>query len=78
MFIHDTTVPGTQTMIKLKSDISYKYEELPDGAQVRITTANPTALKAIYNFIRFQVKDHRTGDPMTVSKVPELSKPAKS
>ena len=76
MFIHDTTVPGTQTMIKLKSDISYKYEELPDGAQVRITTANPTALKAIHNFIRFQVKDHRTGDPMTVSKVPELSKPA--
>jgi hypothetical protein len=70
MFIHDTTVPGTQTMIKLKSDISYKYEDVPGGAQVRITTKNPKALQAIYNFMRFQIKDHRTGDPTIISASP--------
>jgi len=68
MFIHDTTVPGTQTMKRLKSDIAYKYEEVPGGAQVRITTANPKALLAIYNFMRFKIKDHRTNDPLTTSK----------
>ncbi len=67
MFIHDTTVPGTQTMKKLKSEISYKYEEIPNGAQVRLTTANPKGLQAIHNFMRFQIKDHRTGDPMVVT-----------
>lgn len=67
MFIHDTKVPGTDNMKRLRADITYKYEELPNGAQVRITTKNPKALQAIHNFMRFQVKDHRTGDPMTVS-----------
>jgi hypothetical protein len=67
MFIHDTTVPGTQTMKKLKAQIVDHYEDVPGGAQVRITTLDPTALQAIYKFMRFQIKDHRTGDVLTVS-----------
>ncbi len=67
MFIHDTTVPGTQTMKKLKGEITYAYEEIPNGAQVRLTTKNPKALQAIYNFMRFQIKDHRTSDQMTIT-----------
>jgi len=67
MFIHDTTVPGTQTMKRLKSDITYQYQELPNGAEVRMQTQNPQALQAIHNFMRFQIKDHRTGDPLTIA-----------
>jgi len=67
MFIHDTTVPGTQMMKKLRTAITYRYEELPNGAQVRMATTDPKALEAIYNFLRFQIKDHRTGDPTTIS-----------
>lgn len=33
-----------------------------------ITTANPKALKAIHEFLRFQIEDHRTGDPKIVQK----------
>ena len=29
---------------------------------MRIKTTNPDALKAIHDFLRFQIEDHHTGD----------------
>ncbi len=66
MFIHAQTPPGIDVMKRLKADIKYQYEEIERGAQVRITTNNTEALKAIYDFLRFQIDDHQTGD----AKVP--------
>ncbi len=62
MFIHDTTVPGTQNMKRLKDEIIYSYKDLPEGGEILIQTRNPLATQAIHNFLRFQIKDHRTGD----------------
>jgi hypothetical protein len=53
----------------LKSEISYAAEETPRGAQVRVTTRNAEAIKAIHQFLRFQIKEHRTGDPLEVTKL---------
>jgi hypothetical protein len=63
---HAQVPPGVTEMTRLKTDISYQYESLPSGGRVRIKTANPDALKAVYEFLRFQIKDHQTGDANTV------------
>ena len=66
MLIHDQLPPGVPTMQKLKSDIQYKFEETDQGARIRISTNNSEALQAIHEFLRFQIKEHKTGDPLDV------------
>ena len=66
MLIHDQIPPGVPTMRKLKSDIQYKFEETEQGAQIRISTNSPEALQAIYDFLRFQIKEHKTEDSLDV------------
>ncbi|HEY6401680.1 MAG TPA: hypothetical protein VI479_09750 [Blastocatellia bacterium] len=63
MLIHAQTPPGVPSMRSLKAEIKYEFEELERGGRVRISTSDPDAVKAIHEFLRFQIKDHRTGDP---------------
>jgi hypothetical protein len=69
MLIHDQIPPGVPVMQKLKSDIQYKFEETEQGARIRISTNSPAALRAIYDFLRFQIKEHKTGDSLDVGPV---------
>ena len=62
MFIHGTTPPGAPVMEKLHDQIHYKFQETETGARVRIRTADKQALKAVHEFLRFQIAEHRTGD----------------
>jgi hypothetical protein len=66
MLVHDQTPPGVPVMQKLKKDIQYKFEEMEQGARIRISTSSPEALQAIYEFLRFQIEEHKTGDPLKV------------
>ena len=68
MLIHDQTPPGAPVMKELKGKIKYDYEEIDRGAAVRISTKNPVALKAIHDFLRFQINEHKTGDSLIVNK----------
>lgn len=70
MFIHDTVPPGVEEMKHLKDQITYTAEKTAKGAQVRIATRSPQALIAVHEFLRFQIKDHRTGDPLVVQPNP--------
>jgi hypothetical protein len=65
--IHDRVLPGVPEMARLKDAITYRYEETERGARVRIATADPGAVEAVHAFLRAQIEDHRTGDPLTVS-----------
>jgi hypothetical protein len=67
-FVHAQTPPGVETMKRLQASIRYSAETLHDGARVKIQTTSPIALSAIHDFLRFQIKDHETGDPLTVVK----------
>lgn len=67
MFIHDRVPPGVPAMKRLKGQIHYQPEITERGAQVRISTSNPEAIKVIHAFLRFQIRDHRTGDPLQVT-----------
>ncbi len=62
MFIHGTTPPGAPVMEKLHDQIHYKFQETDAGALVRIRTADKQALKAVHEFLRFQIAEHQTGD----------------
>ena len=62
MFIHDTTPPGAPVMEKLHDQIHYKFQQTEAGARVRIQTADKQALKAVHEFLRFQIAEHQTGD----------------
>ena len=67
MFVHDTTPPGVPTMEKLHSEIHYQYEQTDTGAKISIQTENKKALEAVHDFLRFQITEHRTGDPSQVT-----------
>ena len=50
--------------MKSKHDsIEYVFEPMSNGGRVRITTTDAEALKAVHQFLTFQIDDHRTGDP---------------
>lgn len=67
MLIHVRTPPGVPTMKRLRSEIRYEVQDTPDGARVRVSSGNPKAVTAIHEFLKFQIRDHQTGDPTTVS-----------
>jgi hypothetical protein len=64
MFVHDQTPPGVATMTRLKAEIHYTYEETSNGGRVAISSENPEAVRAIHEFLRFQIKEHKTGDKL--------------
>lgn len=66
--VHGRVPDGVPTMDKLKADIKYSYEETPSGARVRIATTNAKALAAIHEFLKFQITEHKTGDPLSPGK----------
>ena len=64
MLVHNTTPPGVDIMAKLGDQIRYRYRNTSAGGKVEIATRNPQALRAIHDFLRFQISEHRTGDPI--------------
>jgi hypothetical protein len=58
-FVHAGEVPGTSVMRERRARISYRFSPLPGGGQVRITTSDPTARRAVHEFLAFQRREHR-------------------
>jgi hypothetical protein len=71
MLVHDRVPPGVPTLERLKSSVTYKFEENGRGGRIRITTGSAEALTAVHEFLRFQIADHQTGDPLEISKSTE-------
>ena len=55
-------------MQRLKKSIAYAYEESVSGGLVRIATADPEALNAVREFLRYQIREHHTGDSVNVPR----------
>ena len=68
MLIHAQTPPGVPVRKRLKAQIQYRFEQTANGGQVRIATKTSEAIAAIHEFLRFQIKDHGTGDSGQVEK----------
>ena len=63
--IHARVPDGVEVMKKLANAITYEYQEIERGGVVRLTTSDPAGIEAVHQFLRFQIKDHHTGDPTT-------------
>lgn len=63
---HGELPPGASAMSAEKRSITYRYEQQRDGASVVIETANAAAREAIHAFLRYQIVEHKTGDPLTI------------
>lgn len=70
MLIHSQNPPGVETMKRLREAIQYNLENTERGARIRITTKNAYAVAAVHEFLRFQIKDHQTGDSGEVTSAP--------
>jgi hypothetical protein len=65
--VHDTkAVPGVDAMKARAADLTFAFEEIGGGGHVRITGRTPEAIAAVHQFLRFQITDHKTGDPLVV------------
>jgi len=62
--VHAMVPPGSEAMARRAAAIRYRYEEIPAGGRVVIETDDPEALAAVHDFLRFQIEDHATGDPV--------------
>lgn len=69
MLVHDSKdVPGTAVLAKQKDRIAYRYRDTPMGGRVDIVTNDRDALAALHEFLAYQIREHQTGDPVTVTK----------
>ena len=67
MLVHDSAnVPGAKTMAARKAAIRYQYVETANGGRVNIFTTDREALDAVHAFLKYQIAEHKTGDPVTV------------
>ncbi|HXL22114.1 MAG TPA: hypothetical protein VOA78_06600 [Candidatus Dormibacteraeota bacterium] len=66
ILIHTQNPPGSETMKRLRGEIAYRLEKTEQGARIRIRTKNAEAVRAVHEFLRFQIADHQTGDSVEV------------
>ena len=60
---HREIPPGVPVMKDNRQKITYRYEDLAQGGAVRIETKDAGSLAAVHEFLRYQIAEHRTGDP---------------
>jgi hypothetical protein len=65
---HGEAPPGVSELVGLRGAVTYRFEEMPAGGRVRITTVNPDALAALHAFLTYQIREHATGDSQVVEK----------
>lgn len=71
MLVHDRAhVPGTAVLKQKADTIRYRYEDTQAGGRVDIVTADRNALSAVHEFLRYQITEHQTHDPLTVGTRP--------
>ena len=62
---HAELPPGAAMMQEKKDRITYRYVEQPDGGTVIIESIDSAAQQAIHEFLRYQITEHKTGDPLS-------------
>jgi hypothetical protein len=65
---HGEVPPGVSGLQGHKDEIAYTFERTERGGIVRMTTSNADARSAIHDFLRYQIKEHATGDAVSVRR----------
>jgi hypothetical protein len=65
---HAEAPDGVGVLQARKSAIQYAFHETPAGGEVRIVTTDKVALAGLHEFLRYQIREHHTGDPLDVPR----------
>lgn len=57
-FVHLQTIPGAADLARRRMAIRYAVRTLPRGGELRITTSDTTARRAVHEFLAFQRGEH--------------------
>lgn len=66
MFVHDQTPPGVAVLKSRSKDIQYRFKETDAGGEVTLSSHSAPAVTAIHDFLKFQIREHKTGDPLAL------------
>jgi hypothetical protein len=61
---HAEVPPGVPELRRKTHAIAYTFEATDRGGRVRMVSANADAIRALHAFLRYQIVEHRTGDPL--------------
>lgn len=64
--VHGEEPAGVRPLQQFARSITYTFEAGELGGRVVISTGNGRALAAIHEFLRYQIREHRTGDPLSL------------
>jgi hypothetical protein len=62
---HGEVPPGVKPMQQRLRMITFRYEDVVDGGRVRSQTSDRKAKIAVQEFLRYQIREHSTGDPLS-------------
>ena len=62
---HGEEPPGVKTMQQRLKALAFRYEDTPRGGRVVIRTEDGRARAAVREFLRYQIREHATGDPLS-------------
>jgi hypothetical protein len=68
MLVHGEKPAGVETLQRLKDKIKYEYKATDRGGRVIVTTSDKQALQGVHEFLRYQIKEHKTGDSLSPRK----------
>ena len=63
---HAETPPGVPALQERRATIRYEYRDLPRGGRAVIETKDRAARTALHDFLRYQIREHATGDSTAV------------
>ena len=66
MLVHDEVPPGVPVMKRLSGEIQYWFRQTDRGGEVAISSKSTEAVQAIHDFLAYQIREHKTGDPVTL------------
>jgi hypothetical protein len=64
--VHAEDPPGVSVMKARKEKLNYHYESITNGGRVVITTEDSPALKAVHEYLQYQIREHKTGNSIAV------------
>ena len=62
---HGEVPPGVKAMQQRLKVIAFRYEDTSRGGRVVLWTADRKAKAAVRAFLRYQIREHATGDPLS-------------
>lgn len=66
--VHGKMPDGAPAMKKLRNDITFYSSKTDEGGVLRMFTVSDQAKQAVYEYIKWEIGEHQTGDALTADQ----------